>query len=913
MAWLDALLGKLLHNGTELELRGGLNFKGAGVTVSPSVAGYDIDIPGGGGEGGTAIQRTGDVLVRGANRALTGLGTIDGVALAPGMVVVPVDQTDGRQNGPWVAASIAWTRPDWWTSAVPIEPGTEIRITRGTAYTGAVASVANVSAVTVDTTAASFLVTPFADTTGQDGVVATVVSEATVLQKIGTAFMTAAGTAISRLDPGSGNEGKAVGVFGGVMAFITAGHTVKNELGATQTDRAILRASGGLEAADVASETVIRPVKRRPRALVRTVSTANVANPLISSNTINGVVHTARDVTWRAHQTTTSENGLYWLQTVAGAGSTWIKLSLLDACIADGGLYIKVCEGSANANTVWRTNGSGGSLAAAVSIEHASEMSFIRVNLSDYEVAADGITDYATGDNSPIVHRAIQSMAWCGGEIHEDHVRVRRFANQIIVRYSGIEINCHHAGATDPVTKRWVFDACGGFLVPYPGQTSAGATSAHRGTLTLKGCVAWGVNGSLDTHEFVRAHYPCTTEGCFGYQFYGKGISYNSTVDAAANINSGRILRVGMYETGLSAFHIQGGDANIIPLTDTSADDCGTREVVGDDWCFLNQSFLGCRFEGGKYKTVTGRGGIKDDGTFTLYLKPYTENNTPSDIGGTSLILGGNLTLRAGGTSTRLPQIVGNSSGPSISSFLVSGGSARYADAIETFSAGTETTGITRKYNASGGNQYSYTWGWNSTNQSQNLFITAPSHSLGAGQVGGFYGLWTGTGMRHHGGAAANLPSVGVPLVSGDFASVYAGPYGIKSKFWSNALGDGVLAWEVLTNSGAASYNLTWGVVAHPSEAKGTDLTDADQTLQATEGSWRRMVATTTSANRNKTLGTTGAKAGHQIEISVLAQGHDVAIINGGAGAGTLATVTAGQVRAVKYQFDGTNWLWRSG
>lgn len=91
--------------------------------------------------------------------------------------------------------------------------------------------------------------------------------------------------------------------------------------------------------------------------------------------------------------------------------------------------------------------------------------------------------------------------------------------------------------------------------------------------------------------------------------------------------------------------------------------------------------------------------------------------------------------------------------------------------------------------------------------------------------------------------------------------------------------------------------------------AAGATLTDADQTIQwATTLAYVRMPASTTTAARAKTLGTTNAVAGSAIVLDIYAQGHDVTVINGGSGAGTIHTVLAGAKARLVIRYDGTNW-----
>lgn len=92
--------------------------------------------------------------------------------------------------------------------------------------------------------------------------------------------------------------------------------------------------------------------------------------------------------------------------------------------------------------------------------------------------------------------------------------------------------------------------------------------------------------------------------------------------------------------------------------------------------------------------------------------------------------------------------------------------------------------------------------------------------------------------------------------------------------------------------------------------AAGADLADADATIQIGDGAWRKMP--TLTANRSVTLGTTGAAAGDQITITrTSTAAFTLAVVNGGAGAGTLHTLPASKAGSIKCQFDGTNWAMR--
>lgn len=92
----------------------------------------------------------------------------------------------------------------------------------------------------------------------------------------------------------------------------------------------------------------------------------------------------------------------------------------------------------------------------------------------------------------------------------------------------------------------------------------------------------------------------------------------------------------------------------------------------------------------------------------------------------------------------------------------------------------------------------------------------------------------------------------------------------------------------------------------------GTALTDtATTTIQRVGRYSRYLLAGTMSQGETVTLGTTGAVVGDIIKIvrtSTSAQ--TLAVVNGGAGAGTLCTLVSAKIGFAQAVFDGTNWLY---
>lgn len=89
----------------------------------------------------------------------------------------------------------------------------------------------------------------------------------------------------------------------------------------------------------------------------------------------------------------------------------------------------------------------------------------------------------------------------------------------------------------------------------------------------------------------------------------------------------------------------------------------------------------------------------------------------------------------------------------------------------------------------------------------------------------------------------------------------------------------------------------------------GASLTDANATILIASGAWRELPASTLTANRTLTLGTTEAAAGDRIKITRLdSSKYSYAVVNGGSGAGTLLTFTSGRAAFAVFYFDGTDW-----
>ena len=91
-----------------------------------------------------------------ANITLSGLQTIDGVALADGDRVLCKDQTTGSENGIYRARSTAWERAKDFDGNRDVANGTLVRVTTGTANANSWWNVSTPNPITIGTTAIAF-------------------------------------------------------------------------------------------------------------------------------------------------------------------------------------------------------------------------------------------------------------------------------------------------------------------------------------------------------------------------------------------------------------------------------------------------------------------------------------------------------------------------------------------------------------------------------------------------------------------------------------------------------------------------------------------------------------------------------------------------------------------------------------
>jgi hypothetical protein len=97
-------------------------------------------------------------------------------------------------------------------------------------------------------------------------------------------------------------------------------------------------------------------------------------------------------------------------------------------------------------------------------------------------------------------------------------------------------------------------------------------------------------------------------------------------------------------------------------------------------------------------------------------------------------------------------------------------------------------------------------------------------------------------------------------------------------------------------------------------QVAGTNIPNAASTTVQRVGRVSRYLCPVIGQNTSVTIGTTGAVKGDLFRlVRTDVSAFTLALINGGAGAGTLATMPVSKVGVIEAWFDGTNWLFDGG
>lgn len=121
---------------------------------------------------------------------------------------------------------------------------------------------------------------------------------------------------------------------------------------------------------------------------------------------------------------------------------------------------------------------------------------------------------------------------------------------------------------------------------------------------------------------------------------------------------------------------------------------------------------------------------------------------------------------------------------------------------------------------------------------------------------------------------------------------------------------------DTTTDDGWTALNPSLGNAGRfldmPEKCLGANITFSAGAATITVGGRkrRRLASGALTQNSTLTLGTTGAREGHELILSLLdSAAYTVAVVNGGPAAGTLATKASGGMRLVHAYFDATNWV----
>lgn len=96
-----------------------------------------------------------------SNVTLSGLQTIDGVALSAGDRVLVTAQSDASQNGIYVAAVSGWARARDMNGARDVVSGTQVLVTSGSVWAGRILRLTTADPITIDTSNLTFEQVPF--------------------------------------------------------------------------------------------------------------------------------------------------------------------------------------------------------------------------------------------------------------------------------------------------------------------------------------------------------------------------------------------------------------------------------------------------------------------------------------------------------------------------------------------------------------------------------------------------------------------------------------------------------------------------------------------------------------------------------------------------------------------------------
>jgi hypothetical protein len=422
------------------------------------------------------------------NIALTGLYTLQGVALQDGDWVGAFGQTDGTQGGVYVAHAGAWTRHPDMDSSAELIAGMGGIVLQGTYNNGDWAL--KTESATLGTTPLDFIVNPHINSAdpAHAGKVLGFTGSAAAPTKVSDSHITDDTIAPAKLAKGVGNDGKFLGQSGGLIGWFAAALAVTTALGVAHPARAQMQFFG-LDALDDGTKITIQRPRKDPRIAVRVIRTTNIADFDRVPQVANGHTLQRGHMFWPAGQTNPAENGIYYVYATLGSGVVQaVKLAGLDALAtsAEGGLLVWVRGGDTLANTHRRvTNFAAASASAASFSQPMMDVDFYDADIEDYATLAELATAEASQNWEPAFARIHDATRDGPGQI-----RVGRRQNNYrsTTRWkikSGVTIMGTGGGYNGGSSL--VFHECGGIKAYFPPtqlreyvttlDTSGGATS----------------------------------------------------------------------------------------------------------------------------------------------------------------------------------------------------------------------------------------------------------------------------------------------------------------------------------------------------------------------------------------------------------------------------------------------------
>ncbi len=336
---------------------------------------------------------------------------------------------------------------------------------------------------------------------------------------------------------------------------------IEDRLGNALPEESKIRVDG-LDVSATTGFTRLNRQLRNPLATVkyRAVGNVNTAN---AGSIIDGKGYLVRDRLLLSEQTTATENGVYWVASLAPTVLT--RLTSLDVIPS---YRVRVRAGNTQANSQWLKE-TANSFVAAADIGD----SYLEVDIDDYYLEAD------TGDDLPSFERA-QDALDDGGTITFNRRIDYTFSGKIVVKKK-ISLKGHSTLGTNSAT-RLMFNGSHGIHAVYGAGNDPSFPDAKGGWSRFEGL--WlSYTGSFmessDYHGFFLETPAIITE-CTVSAFPGHGVHAVADVNAIppSGANLLRLMFLRIYQTGLSGVYMALGDANAGICVGIDVTGCGQRK-----------------------------------------------------------------------------------------------------------------------------------------------------------------------------------------------------------------------------------------------------------------------------------------------------------------------------------------------